>query len=110
MSNFKSFWNDSKMYKRCNVHVSITLRCVRVNNLQRKGNNYYVFMVCVCRICYPARKARTPYCHSWPVRLCHMFFTLSHKRNFFCEDYRIKTRVLIFLYKFVCNIFYPKKK
>ena len=42
-------------------------------------------MITVCRnavfsLCYPACKARAPYCHRWPGGIYHIFSTLSHTR------------------------------
>ena len=39
--------------------------------------------MCVCSLWYPACQARAPYCHLWPVQVCSIFSTLSHKRNDF---------------------------
>jgi hypothetical protein len=41
--------------------------------LQWKGNNYYIFWVCVCSPSYPACNAHAPYCHLWPGRIYHIF-------------------------------------
>ena len=38
-----------------------------------EGNKCYVFWVCVCSLCYPARNAHAPYCHLWPDRLYRFF-------------------------------------
>jgi len=41
--------------------------------------------VCVYSLSYRACNVHAPYCHLWPVRLYHIFFTLSHKRHVFRE-------------------------
>jgi len=45
---------------------------------------------------YPARNARAPYCHLWPVQLYNIFSTLSHKR----PEFRKKKGCFNFLYNF----------
>jgi hypothetical protein len=55
--------------------------------LQWKRNTYYIFRVCVCSQSYIACNVHAPYCHLWPVRLCSIFSTLSHKRH----DFRNKS-------------------
>ena len=34
-----------------------------------KSNEYYIFLVRVCSLRYPARNAHAPYCRLWPARL-----------------------------------------
>jgi hypothetical protein len=41
--------------------------------LQWKRNKYYTLWMCVCKLSYPARHARVPYCHLWPDRLRNIF-------------------------------------
>jgi len=41
--------------------------------LQRKNNVYYIFLVCIFSLRYPACNAHAPYCHLWPVPLYNIF-------------------------------------
>jgi hypothetical protein len=41
--------------------------------LHYKSNKYYIFLVCVCSLRYPAYNAHAPHCHLWSVRLCSIF-------------------------------------
>jgi len=45
--------------------------------------NHIKIVVCVCRLRYTTCNAHAPCCHLWPVRLYHIFSTLSHKRHDF---------------------------
>ena len=42
-----------------------------------------MFWVCVCSLRYAACNAHASCCHLWPVRLYHIFSTLSYKRHDF---------------------------
>ena len=41
--------------------------------LQWKSIKYYIFLVCICNLKYPARNAHAPCRHLWPVRLYNIF-------------------------------------
>jgi hypothetical protein len=41
--------------------------------LQWKRNKYYIFLVYVCSLRYPAYNAGAPCCHMWPARLYNIF-------------------------------------
>jgi hypothetical protein len=41
--------------------------------LRWKGNNYYLFWLCICSFRCPECNAHAPYCHLWPVRLYKIF-------------------------------------
>jgi hypothetical protein len=56
--------------------------------LHYKSNKYYIFLVCVCSLIYPAYSAHAPYCHLWPVRLYNIF---SH---YYINDTIFKKKLL----------------
>ena len=40
-----------------------------------KESKYDIFVVCICRLRYPACNARALYCHLWPAPLYNIFPT-----------------------------------
>ena len=100
-------------HKGDSVHITQHWGAVVLSLLKWKSNKYYIILVCVCSLRYPACNERTPHCHLWPARLynIYIFFTLSHKRHEFCKKKFIghKMCVWIFSTAFVWNIFHFKK-
>jgi hypothetical protein len=41
--------------------------------LQWKSKEYYILLVYICGLRYPACNAHAPYCHLWPAWLCSIF-------------------------------------
>jgi hypothetical protein len=41
--------------------------------LQWNSNKYYIFLLCVCSLRYPAYNAHAPYCRLWPAWLYYIF-------------------------------------
>jgi len=67
------------------------------------SHNYYVFLVHVCSLSYPARNAHVPNCHLWSVPY---FSTVSYKTARFSGGGKLlnKNCVLILFTAFVRNI------
>ena len=81
MVSSEYFCTLSKRQQDRQCTYNVTLRRLRVTTVAVEKNKYYIFCVFVCILRYPACNAHAPYRHQWPVRLCSIFSTLSHKRH-----------------------------
>ena len=64
-----------------NIRINVTLRRVWLK-IFAVEKQYYVFLVCVCSLTYPACKQHAPYCIVLSVlRGSTVFSTFSHKRH-----------------------------
>jgi hypothetical protein len=50
------------------------------------GKQYALHIVSACIFSYPVCNTHASYCHLWPVQLCNIFFTLSHKHHDFRKE------------------------
>jgi hypothetical protein len=70
----------------------------------------YVFWVCSCSLRFQACNGHASCCNMWPVWLCNIFPTISHKRLNFRETLLNVKCVLILSTTFFWNISHSKKK
>jgi len=50
----------TKLYKKSNVHINVTLRRVHVTIVAVENNTYFIFSVCVCSLSSPVFKEHVP--------------------------------------------------
>jgi len=48
-----------------NVRIHVILSRVRETIVAVESDKYYIFLMCVCSLSNPARKAHAPYWHMW---------------------------------------------
>jgi hypothetical protein len=109
---FQIFGNDSKIYKRCNMRVSIALDYVRVTSLPWKGSIYYVRIQSLClQNLLPSTQSADALLSLLACLAMPCFFHItSQMALFFGKSYRTKLCGLILCIQiFFCNIFHPKK-
>jgi hypothetical protein len=70
------------------MYFNVTQKRVGVTILQRKSNEYYIFLVRACSLSNPARNAHAPYCHLWPARLYHIFPSYLTNLSFSNKSYK----------------------
>jgi len=77
--------------------------------LQWKNNEYYILLVCVCSLKYPADNSHAPYRHLWPVPLYNIFPHYLISGTIFEKRYWTQTVSFNFIYNFVWNISHSKQ-
>jgi len=82
-SNIPHVFHQLKQNKTGNVRKTKCGSALMQPLLQREFNKYYVTWACVRSLGYRALNAHVLFCCLWQLRLCYIFFTLSHTRHDF---------------------------